>query len=98
MFEGVYSHVTDLLRKNDFGSQFFFEIYDHVFQSDFGPLFNSSNFRFWSRLLVLIEIAAFFIFDSDEVHAIYSHCITSLQSVYDILYVIRIIIPHFPDH
>ena len=29
-------------------TQFLFEIYDHMSKSDFGPLLNDSNFRFWS--------------------------------------------------
>ena len=62
-------------KKRFWFTQFSFKIYDHVFQSDFGTLFNSSNFRFWSRFLVLIEIALIF-----EIHAIYSHCTTSIQS------------------
>ena len=39
-------------------TKFFFEIYDHVSKSDFGPLLNGSNFRFWSRDLLRIEIGA----------------------------------------
>ena len=47
VFEGVHSHVMDLLRKKRFWStQYLFEIYDHVIKSDFSPLFNTSNFRF----------------------------------------------------
>ena len=50
VFEGVHSHVMGLLRKSEFGTlNFPFEIYDHVSKSDFGPLFNSSNFRFCSN-------------------------------------------------
>ena len=59
MFEGVHSHVMGLLRKSDFGPfNFLFEIFDHVSKSVFGPLFNSSNFRFCSRFLLRIEIGA----------------------------------------
>ena len=57
MFERVHSHVMDLLQKSDFDPlNFLFENYDRVSKSDFGPLFNSSNFRLWSRFLLVVEI------------------------------------------
>ena len=40
--------MIGLIRKSDYGPlNILFEIYDHVSKSDFGQLFNNSNFRFW---------------------------------------------------
>ena len=48
--------LADLLRKFYFDPLILFEIYGHVSKSDFGLLFNSSNFRFRSRFLLRIVI------------------------------------------
>jgi len=41
VFEGVHSHVMDLLRKSDFAPlNFLFKSYDHVSKSDFAPFFD----------------------------------------------------------
>ena len=64
VFEGVRSHVMNMLRKCDFGPYFYYkfgpksqirtiEKWTKITFSrviiNFGPLFNSKNLRFWSR-------------------------------------------------